>query len=138
MSKIIPNFREKSELLTFLLVLENIGDFLTQFNRGHVKYILLAFIWVYFQIWHALQSVQKLRSKLARKHKFGGQTSPASFCGQPTVPNWVLHLPVKPPTTCHSSRFAKAAKSTTPTCLKLKPPRPRRPPSLPPTLPTPT
>ena len=73
----IPNFRGKTELLTFLLVLENIGDFLTQFNRGHLKYILLAFFWVYFQMLRLLQSVQKLRSKLARKHKFGGRTSPA-------------------------------------------------------------
>ena len=75
--KILPNFREKSELLTFLLIPANIGEFFTQFNHGHEKYILLAFIWVYFQMWCAFQSVQKLRSKLARKHKFGGQTSPA-------------------------------------------------------------
>ena len=71
-SKILPNFREKSELLTFLLILANTGDFLTQFNPRHEKYILLAFIWVYFQMCRVLQSVQKLRSKLARKHKFGG------------------------------------------------------------------
>ena len=79
MSKMIPNFREKSELLTFLFILENIGDFLTQSNCRHSKYILLAFIWVYFQMWRVLQSVQKLCSKLARKHKFGVQTPPASF-----------------------------------------------------------
>ena len=54
MSKMIPNFRVKSELLTFFLILVNIGDFLTQFNRGHLKYILLAFIWVYFQMWCVL------------------------------------------------------------------------------------
>ena len=58
MSKMIPNSREKSDFLTFLLILEKIGNFLTQFNRGYGKYILLAFIWVYFQMWCAFQSVQ--------------------------------------------------------------------------------
>ena len=43
-SRILPNFREKSELLTFLLILANIGEFLTQFNLGHEKHIPLAFI----------------------------------------------------------------------------------------------
>ena len=71
MSKILPNFRGKSKLLTFLLSSANIGNFFTQFNHGHEKYILLAFIWVHFQNWCVPRSVQKLRSKLARKHKLG-------------------------------------------------------------------
>ena len=50
MNKMIPNFREKTELLTFLLIWANIGKFLTHFNHGHKKCILLASVWVYFQM----------------------------------------------------------------------------------------